>query len=103
VLLLEIIGAAIALGLLALHVGVPGRGMVAVLLAAAMVSMLLYVTFDLDRPTRGLIQVPDTSLAQLRASMNLPPAAATTHDAHGITHVRATRAPRKAVAELTRD
>jgi hypothetical protein len=75
VLLLEIIGAAIALGLLGLHVGVLGRGMVAVLLAAAMVSLLLYVTFDLDRPTRGLIQVPDTSLAQLRASMNLPPAA----------------------------
>ncbi len=75
VLLLEIIGAAIALGLLGLHVGVLGRGMVAVLLAAAMVSLLLYVIFDLDRPTRGLIQVPDTSLAQLRASMNLPPAA----------------------------
>jgi hypothetical protein len=75
VLLLEIIGAAIALGILGLHVGVLGRGMVAVLLAAAMVSALLYVTFDLDRPTRGLIQVPDTSLAQLRASMNLPPAA----------------------------
>jgi hypothetical protein len=51
---------------------------VAVLVAAAMVSLLLYVTFDLDRPTvDGLIQVPDTSLAQLRASMNLPPAAGT--------------------------
>ncbi len=75
VLLLEIIGAAIALALLGLHVGVLGRGMVAVLLAAAMVSMLLYVTFDLDRPTRGLIQVPDTSIVQLRASMKLPPAA----------------------------
>jgi hypothetical protein len=74
VLLLEIIGAAIALALLGLHVGVLGRGMVAVLLAAAMVSMLLYVTFDLDRPTRGLIQVPDTPIAQLRASMKLPPA-----------------------------
>jgi len=75
VLLLEIIGAAIGLALLGLHVGVLGRGMVAVLLAAAMVSMLLYVTFDLDRPTRGLIQVPDTSIVQLRASMKLPPAA----------------------------
>lgn len=75
VVLLEIIGAAIALGLLGLHVGVLGRGMVAVLLAAAMVAMLLYVIFDLDRPTRGLIQVPDTPLIQLRASMDLPPAA----------------------------
>jgi hypothetical protein len=74
VLLLEITGAAIALSLLGLHVGVLGRGMVPVLLAAAMVTMLLYVTFDLDRPTRGLIQVPDTPIAQLRVSMNLPPA-----------------------------
>ena len=75
VLLLELLGAAIAVGLLGLHVGVLGRGMVAMLVAAAMVSALLFVTFDLDRPTRGLIQVPDTSLAQLRASMSLPPAA----------------------------
>jgi hypothetical protein len=75
VLLLEIIGAGIALGLLGLHVGVLGRGMVAVLLAAAMISLLLYVSFDLDRPTRGLIQVPDTAIVQLQASMKLPPAA----------------------------
>jgi len=75
VLLLEIIGAAIALALLGLHVGVLGRGMVAVLLAAAVVSMLLYVIFDLDRPTRGLIQVPDAPIAQLQASMKLPAAA----------------------------
>ena len=75
VLLLEIIGVAIALGLLGLHVGVLGRGMIAVLLAAAMVALLLYVIFDLDRPTRGLIQVPDTPLIQLQASMKLPPAA----------------------------
>jgi hypothetical protein len=75
VLLLELLGAAIAVGLLGLHVGVLGRGMVAMLVAAAMVSALLFVTFDLDRPTRGLIQVPDTSLAQLRVSMSLPPAA----------------------------
>ena len=52
VLLLEIVGAAVALGLLGLHVGVLGRGMVAVLLAAAMIALLLYVSFDLDRPTR---------------------------------------------------
>jgi hypothetical protein len=75
VLLLEIIGGAVALGLLGLHVGVLGRGMVAVLLAAAMVALLLYVIFDLDRPTRGLITVPDTPLVQLQASMKLPPAA----------------------------
>jgi hypothetical protein len=56
VLLLEVIGAAVALFLLGLHVGVLGRAIVAALLAAAMVSMLLFVTFDLDRPTRGLIR-----------------------------------------------
>jgi len=33
------------------------------------------VTFDLDRPTRGLIEVPSTPLVSLRASMSLPPAA----------------------------
>ena len=42
---------------------------------AALVSGLLLVTFDLDRPTRGLIEVPDTPLTDLRASMALPPAA----------------------------
>jgi hypothetical protein len=75
VLLVEVIGAVIALSLLGLHVGVLGRGVVPLLLAAAMVTLLLYTVVDLDRPTRGLIQVPDTALAQLRASMNLPPAA----------------------------
>jgi hypothetical protein len=37
--------------------------------------MLLLTTFDLDRPTRGLIRVPDTPLVTLRAEMELPPAA----------------------------
>lgn len=75
VLLVEIIGAGIALALLGLHVGVLGRGIVPLLLAATMVTLLLYTIVDLDRPTRGFIQIPDTALAQLRASMNLPPAA----------------------------
>jgi hypothetical protein len=75
VLLVEVIGAVIALSLLGLHVGVLGRGVVPLFLAAAMVTLLLYTVVDLDRPTRGLIRVPDTALAQLRASMNLPPAA----------------------------
>jgi hypothetical protein len=46
-----------------------------VLLAAGLVTMLLLVTFDLDRPTRGLITVPTTPLTDVRASMSLPPAA----------------------------
>ena len=76
VLILEVVGAAIAMGLLALHISVLGRGLIAMLAAAALVTLLLVVTFDLDRPTRGLIKVPDTPLASVRASMIPPPAAA---------------------------
>jgi hypothetical protein len=76
VLALEIVGATFALGLLAVYLSILGRGLVAVLLGAALVATLLLVTFDLDRPTRGLIRVPDTPLTSLRASMALPPAAA---------------------------
>jgi hypothetical protein len=75
VLAVEVIGAAVALGLLAFYLSLLGRGVITVVLAAALVTMLLLVTFDLDRPTRGLIQVPDTPLKSLRAEMALPPAA----------------------------
>ena len=75
VLTLEVIGAAVALGLLGMYLAVLGRGLAPMLLAAGLVTMLLLVTFDLDRPTRGLITVPDTPLTTLRASMTLPPAA----------------------------
>ena len=75
VLFLEVAGASFALGLLAAYLAILGRGFVAVLLGAALVTMLLLVTFDLDRPTRGLIRVPATPLVSLRASMELPPAA----------------------------
>lgn len=75
VLVLEVIGGAVAIGLLAFHIAVLGRGLVALLVAAALVTLLLLVTFDLDRPTRGLIKVPDTPLVAARASMVLPPAA----------------------------
>jgi hypothetical protein len=76
ILVLEVTGAAAALGLLAAYLAILGRGLVAVVLGAALVTMLLLVTFDLDRPTRGLIRVPATPLISLRASMELPPAAA---------------------------
>ncbi len=75
VLLLEVVAAAVALGLLALYLSLLSRGPVTVLVAAALVTMLLFVTFDLDRPTRGLVTVPDTPLTSLKASMTLPPAA----------------------------
>jgi hypothetical protein len=75
VLALEVLGAAFAFGLLALFTALLGRGATAVILAAVLVSLLLLVTFDLDRPTRGLIRVPDSPLNSLRASMVPPPAA----------------------------
>jgi hypothetical protein len=75
VLVLEVVGAAVALGLLGVYLAIVGRGVVTVALAAALVTLVLLVTFDLDRPTRGLIRVPSTPLTDLRASMALPPAA----------------------------
>jgi hypothetical protein len=76
VLAVEVIFAAAALGLLSFYLAIVGRGVLLVLLAAGLVCLLLLVTFDLDRPTRGLIKVPATPLTSLRASMELPPAAA---------------------------
>jgi hypothetical protein len=75
VLVLELVGAAVALGLLALHAALLGRGVVTSILAAALVTLMLLVVFDLDRPTRGLIDVPSTALDQVRASMELGPSA----------------------------
>ena len=75
VLVLEIVLAAVALAVLALHVATLGRGALAVLLAALLVVLLLQVTFDLDRPTRGLIEVPTTPLVDVASSMSAPPAA----------------------------
>lgn len=75
VLWLQLLGAALALGLLTLYLSLLGRGLVAIGFAAALVTLLLLVTFDLDRPTRGLITIPDTPLRAVRATMALPPAA----------------------------
>jgi hypothetical protein len=75
VLALEVLGASVALGLLALYLAILGRGVIPVLLAAGLVTLLLLIIFDLDRPTRGLIRVPTTPLVSARASMSLPPAA----------------------------
>jgi hypothetical protein len=75
VLGLEVMGGAFVVGLLALYLSVLGRGLLAAIVAAVLVTLLLLVTFDLDRPTRGLIEVPATPLESLRVSMLLPPAA----------------------------
>jgi hypothetical protein len=76
VLVLEILGSAVALGLLAAYLAITGRGVVAVVLASALVAFLLLVTTDLDRPTRGMIRVPDTVLTDQLQSMTQPLAAA---------------------------
>jgi hypothetical protein len=76
VLAVEVIFAAVALCLLAFYLAILGRGVLPVLAAASLICLLLLVTFDLDRPARGLIRVPATPLTSLRASMELPPAAA---------------------------
>jgi hypothetical protein len=75
VFVLEVVGAALALGLLAAFLAVVGRGLAGVLLASILVAFLLFVTSDLDRPTRGPIEIPDKVLTDLYESMQLPPAA----------------------------
>jgi hypothetical protein len=64
----------IVLGATALGVFL-GRGVLAVALASLLVSFLLLVIADLDRPTRGMIRVPDTALRNQLGSMQPPPAA----------------------------
>jgi hypothetical protein len=76
VLVLELLAAALALGLLAAYLALAGRGVLAVTLASALVAFLLLVTADLDRPTRGMITIPDTALTNQLESMKEPPAAA---------------------------
>jgi hypothetical protein len=76
VLLLEILGASLAIGALALHLAtLGGRGVFTVIVAAGLVIVILFVTFDLDRPVRGFIRVPVGPLVQVRAEMVASPAA----------------------------
>ena len=75
VLWLELLGAAVAIAVLALYLSVIGRGLVSVFIAAILISLLVLVTFDLDRPTRGFITIPATPLLAEKATMRLPPAA----------------------------
>jgi hypothetical protein len=55
-------------------VGLLGRSLLPLLLASCLVTMLLFAVFDLDRPTRGFIEIPNTPLATLQTSMDDPPA-----------------------------
>ncbi|MCB0866699.1 MAG: hypothetical protein KDB58_13380 [Solirubrobacterales bacterium] len=74
VLLLEVLGAMVALALSAGYLVLIGLGAGAVVLISALVGFLLFITADLDRPTRGLIKVPDTPLASEEGEMLNPPA-----------------------------
>ena len=47
--------------------------MITSLAAAAVVVLILFISFDLDRPQRGFITVPYGPLVAVRASMDLPP------------------------------
>ena len=60
---------------MAMYLAMFSRGVVTVVLAAGLLTLLLFVTFDLDRPSRGFIKVPDAPLVAVRAGMELPPAA----------------------------
>lgn len=75
VLWLELMATAIAVGMLAAYLTLVGRGLVGVLIAGVVLACLLFVTADLDRPTRGLIEVPDTPLTDQLEEMQGPPAA----------------------------
>jgi hypothetical protein len=80
VLVLEVVGSALALGLLAAYLAIVGRGVLAVSLASVLVAFLLLVTVDLDRPTRGQIRVPDTVLRNELEAMTEAPAAVAPRD-----------------------
>jgi hypothetical protein len=73
--ILQILGSAIALGVLSLYLSLLGRGLLTPLLAGVFVVLILFNSFDLDRPRRGFIHVPSAALTDVRATMDLPPAA----------------------------
>lgn len=68
VMMLLVLGSTIAIGALAYYLTLLGRGLATSLITAAVVLVILFVSFDLDRPRRGFIEVPDTPLVQVRES-----------------------------------
>jgi hypothetical protein len=74
VMLLQVLGSAIALAVLAAYLAILGRSVITSVLAATVVVVILFVSFDLDRPQRGFITVPYTALDEARAAMDEPPA-----------------------------
>jgi hypothetical protein len=74
VVVLQVLGSAIAVGVLALYLALLGRGLATSLVAASVVILILFISLDLDRPHRGMITVPDRPLVATRAAMDEPPA-----------------------------
>jgi hypothetical protein len=74
VIALQVIGSAVALGVLTMYLAMLGRGVATSLLAALVVVLILFVSLDLDRPRRGLITVPDAPLVSVRTAIEQPPA-----------------------------
>ncbi len=70
VMLLLVMGSAIALGALALFLTLLGRSVTTSVVTAVVLLIILFVSFDLDRPRRGFITVPDTPLIHVRESMD---------------------------------
>jgi hypothetical protein len=75
VLWLQILASALALGVFGMFLASHDRGVLMALLAAGLVTVMLLVIFDLDRPHRGIITIPDGPIIAVRESMNAPPAA----------------------------
>ncbi len=75
VLALQLFGSAIALGALSLYLALLGRGLLTSLVATIVVLLILFISFDLDRPNRGLITVSGRPLVEARAAMDQTPAA----------------------------
>jgi hypothetical protein len=70
VMLLLVLGSAAALAALAYFLTLLGRGAATSLITGAVLLVILLVSFDLDRPQRGFIRVPDQALVELRESMD---------------------------------
>lgn len=74
VVMLQVAGSAIALGVLGLYLSLLGRGVATALIAASVVILTLFISFDLDRPHRGMITVPFGPLEDVGRLMDAPPA-----------------------------
>jgi hypothetical protein len=72
---LELLCSAVALAAMGLYLTMLGRKLAPSFLTAAVLGIILLVSFDLDRPARGVITVPSAPLVDVRATMDLPPAA----------------------------